>query len=76
MRVKVDQLKCGTIGICVKECPQVFRFQPGSKKATVKEGQQQEGHLTRQEARLVNVGVVIYVREWVAGASTSSHTQP
>ena len=35
MRVKVDQLKCETIGICVKECPQVFRFQPGSKKATV-----------------------------------------
>jgi ferredoxin len=35
MRVKVDQVKCGTIGICVKECPQVFRFQPGSKKAMV-----------------------------------------
>jgi len=35
MRAKVDQLKCETIGICVKECPQVFRFQPGSKKATV-----------------------------------------
>ena len=35
MRGRVDQLKCGTIGICVKECPQVFRFQPGSKKATV-----------------------------------------
>jgi ferredoxin len=35
MRAKVDQLKCETIGICVKECPQVFRFQYGSKKATV-----------------------------------------
>ncbi|MFW6115314.1 MAG: ferredoxin [Thermodesulfobacteriota bacterium] len=35
MKAKVDQVKCGTIGICVKECPQVFRFQPGSKKATV-----------------------------------------
>jgi len=35
MRARVDQLKCETIGICVKECPQVFRFQPGSKKATV-----------------------------------------
>jgi len=35
MRVKVDQLKCGTVGVCVKECPEVFRFQEGSKKATV-----------------------------------------
>ena len=35
MKVEVDQLKCGTIGICVKICPQVFRFQEGSKKAAV-----------------------------------------
>ncbi|MBN1225470.1 MAG: ferredoxin [Deltaproteobacteria bacterium] len=35
MRARVDQLKCETIGICVKKCPQVFRFEPGSKKATV-----------------------------------------
>jgi ferredoxin len=35
MRAKVDQLKCETIGICVKELPHIFRFQPGSKKATV-----------------------------------------
>jgi len=35
MKVEVDQSKCGTIGICVKECPEVFRFQEGSKKATV-----------------------------------------
>ncbi|MBI4774602.1 MAG: ferredoxin [Deltaproteobacteria bacterium] len=35
MRVKVDQLKCRTIGICVKECSEVFRFQEGSKRATV-----------------------------------------
>jgi len=35
MRVKVDQLKCQTVGVCVKECPEVFRFQEGSKKATV-----------------------------------------
>jgi ferredoxin len=35
MKARVDQMKCETIGICVKECPQVFRFQPGSKKATV-----------------------------------------
>ena len=35
MRVEVDQRKCGTVGICVMECPQVFRFQEGSKKAKV-----------------------------------------
>jgi ferredoxin len=34
MRVVVDQRKCDTTGICVKECPQIFRFQEGSKKAT------------------------------------------
>jgi ferredoxin len=35
MKVYVDQNRYGTIGICVQECPQVFRFQEGSKKATV-----------------------------------------
>jgi ferredoxin len=35
MKVKVDQLKCATVGVCVKICPEVFRFQEGSKKATV-----------------------------------------
>jgi ferredoxin len=35
MKVEVDQMKCGTVGICVKRCPEVFRFQEGSKKATV-----------------------------------------
>ena len=35
MKARVDQMRCATYGICVKECPQVFRFQPGSKKATV-----------------------------------------
>jgi ferredoxin len=35
MKVEVDQMKCGTVGICVKICPEVFRFQEGSKKATV-----------------------------------------
>jgi ferredoxin len=33
MKVQVDQVKCGTIGFCVKICPEVFRFHPGSKKA-------------------------------------------
>jgi len=33
MRVEVDQVKCGTIGRCVKICPEVFRFHPGNKKA-------------------------------------------
>jgi len=35
MKVEVDQMKCGTVGMCVKICPYVFRFQEGSKKATV-----------------------------------------
>jgi ferredoxin len=35
MKIEVDQVKCDMTGICVKECPQVFRFQEGSKKAAV-----------------------------------------
>jgi len=35
VKVEVDQMKCGTAGVCVKECPEVFRFQEGSKKAAV-----------------------------------------
>ncbi len=33
MKVRVDPLKCDTSGICVMECPDIFRFQEGSKKA-------------------------------------------
>jgi ferredoxin len=33
MKVEVDALKCETAGICVQQCPEVFRFQEGSKKA-------------------------------------------
>ena len=35
MKVEVDQLKCTTAGLCVKKCPDVFRFQEGSKRAEV-----------------------------------------
>lgn len=35
MKVVVDQMKCRTAGMCVKICPDVFRFQEGSKRATV-----------------------------------------
>ena len=35
MKVEVDQMKCRTVGICVKDCHEVFRFQPGSKRAMV-----------------------------------------
>jgi ferredoxin len=35
MKVEVDQMRCDTSGICVMECPDVFRFQEGSKRATV-----------------------------------------
>ncbi len=33
MQIEVDQIKCKTAGICVKLCPEVFRFEVGSKKA-------------------------------------------
>ncbi len=35
MKVEVDQMKCRTAGMCVKESPEVFRFQEGSKRAVV-----------------------------------------
>jgi ferredoxin len=35
MKAEVDQLKCRTVGQCVKTCPEVFRFQEGSKRAKV-----------------------------------------
>ncbi len=33
MKVNVDQKRCRTYGLCVEICPDVFRFEPGSKKA-------------------------------------------
>ena len=35
MKLKVDQAKCNTTGMCVKKYPHLFRFQEGSKKAEV-----------------------------------------
>lgn len=35
MKTRVLQNKCGGVGICVKTCPNLFRFQEGSKKAAV-----------------------------------------
>ena len=35
MKISVDQRKCMTAGVCVMEAPAIFRFQEGSKKATV-----------------------------------------
>jgi ferredoxin len=34
MIAKVLQERCGGVGMCVKICPDLFRFQEGSKKAT------------------------------------------
>lgn len=34
-RARVDQRRCGAIGLCVREAPELFRFQVGSKRATV-----------------------------------------
>ena len=36
MKAEVDQVKCGTLGVCVQICPEVFRFHPGNKKAYVR----------------------------------------
>jgi len=36
MKVTVDEMKCGTVGLCVKECPDIFRFREGSKRAAVR----------------------------------------
>jgi ferredoxin len=35
MKASVDQKLCGTVGMCVKTAPEIFRFQEGSKKARV-----------------------------------------
>jgi len=35
MRATVDPNRCDIAGICVKICPEVFRFHEGSKKAYV-----------------------------------------
>ncbi len=35
MKVEVDPALCKTAGICVMQCPEVFRFTEGSKKAAV-----------------------------------------
>ena len=39
MLVRVDPRKCKTVGICVRKCPEVFRFETGSKKAVAIEGE-------------------------------------
>jgi len=39
VQIKVDPSKCKTFGICVKLCPEVFRFETGSKKAVAIEGE-------------------------------------
>jgi len=36
MRASVDPRRCDTTGICVRMCPAVFEFRPGTKKAHVK----------------------------------------
>ena len=33
MKAIVDQTKCSSAGICVQRMPDVFHFEPGSKKA-------------------------------------------
>lgn len=33
MRVDVDGVRCDGNGLCVQQCPELFRFREGSKKA-------------------------------------------
>jgi len=47
MKVEVDQVKCGTMGVCVKTCPEVFRFQEGSKKAIAISGDVPADHVEK-----------------------------
>lgn len=35
MKVIVDDTQCSGAGECVRECPEVFQFREGSKKAKV-----------------------------------------
>jgi ferredoxin len=35
LKAIVDQKRCQSVGICVQQLPEVFQFQPGSKKAMV-----------------------------------------
>lgn len=39
MKVAVNQATCDTSGICVQELPELFRFQPGSKKAIARQSE-------------------------------------
>jgi len=38
MQVEVDPVLCESIGVCVRECPSIFSFREGSKKAVTPEG--------------------------------------
>jgi ferredoxin len=39
MKVAVNQATCDTSGVCVQELPELFRFQPGSKKAIARQAE-------------------------------------
>lgn len=66
MKVQVDQNKCGTVGLCVKACPEVFRFQEGSKKAAAFSGDvppEREEKVLKAVNACPNGAIVIIARE-------------
>lgn len=44
VKLRVDQIKCKSAGVCVMTCPEVFVFQPGSKRATTRQETVPESH--------------------------------
>ncbi|MFP4522199.1 MAG: ferredoxin [Fibrobacterota bacterium] len=38
MEIKIEESKCRSAGVCVKDFPGIFGFAPGNKKAFVLEG--------------------------------------
>lgn len=65
MKVQVDQKRCGTVGLCVKACPEVFRFQEGSKKAAAYSGDippEHEAKVLKAVNSCPNGAIVIIVR--------------
>ncbi len=47
MKAVIDQRKCSGAGECVKLMPELFRFEPGSKKARASEEDVTNDQLTK-----------------------------
>lgn len=49
MKVIVDQVKCTSAGICVQRMPELFQFEPGSKKARAEDREIPDQEVARLE---------------------------